>query len=62
MGVEQLSLNEVNSQLTTCEWYQLEKESYALSSPYRPEVEETLHYCFRQTSFPHSLIETNHNK
>ncbi|OIJ15815.1 hypothetical protein BKP35_02150 [Anaerobacillus arseniciselenatis] len=59
--MKQLSLKEVNSQLSTCEWFQLEKESYALSSPYRPEVENTLHYCFRQTSFPHSLIRTYQN-
>ncbi|WP_169823100.1 hypothetical protein [Anaerobacillus alkalilacustris] len=46
---------ETSSQLSTCEWYQREKENYALSSPNRPKIESTLKYSFRQTSFPSSL-------
>lgn len=38
--------------LSTCEWYQQEKESIALSSLSRPKQENTLDYSFRQTHFP----------
>ncbi|MFN7252243.1 MAG: hypothetical protein ACK4M9_15785 [Anaerobacillus sp.] len=54
--MEQLSLEkEPISHLSTCEWYQREKESFSLSSPERPKLERTMHYCFRQTSFPEVL-------
>lgn len=41
--------------LSTCEWYQQEKESISLSSPSRPKQENTLHFSFRQTRFPDLL-------
>lgn len=41
--------------LSTCEWYQQEKESISLSSLSRPKQENTLAYSFRQTRFPDLL-------
>lgn len=58
VSVKQLSLmDKPTLHYTTCEWYQKEKEKYALSSPYRPKFENTLQYNFRQTSFPKMFDE-----
>lgn len=56
MSVEQRSLlDEPSASLSTCEWFQIEKENFALSSPLRPKVENTLRLGFRQTAFPNDL-------
>lgn len=56
MSVRQQSLSQAAiPKLSTCEWYQMEKESYGLSSPCRPKTENTLSFSFRQTSFPELL-------
>ncbi|MGO4888078.1 hypothetical protein ACJ2A9_09995 [Anaerobacillus sp. MEB173] len=55
--MERLSATFDQSRFTTDDWFQLEKEQFALSSPDRPQMEKKLSLNFRQTKFP--SIESN---